>query len=147
MSTAGDYTVLKNIIAEYSYLGGQAWTTNTPIITSDTTNTLGPGSGSIVTMGGLSVNKNIYIGGTITGPSFPSIQYGISTIQGGNSITISLPTAYLNRNYSVHVTYMSTNTALMVIPSVSTLGTGSFMVTGNSGANFSWTTMGQGVLA
>ena len=37
MTSAGDYTVLKQIIGNYSFQGGQAWTTSQPIITTNTT--------------------------------------------------------------------------------------------------------------
>lgn len=144
MSSAGDYTVLKNIIAEYSYLGGQAWTTATPIITTNTTDS-SLGSGSIVTLGGLYVAKNIFVGGTVSSPTLPSIQTGISTIT-ASPMTVTLPISYASQAFNVFATYVSTAaTAPTVQLFVSTTSVNTFLVWGQTTPNykFNWTTMGQ----
>lgn len=144
MSSAGDYTVLKNIIAEYSFLGGQAWTTATPIITTNTTNS-GVGSGSIVTLGGISVAKNLFVGGTISGPTLPSVQSGISTIT-TSPMTVTIPIPYINQAFNVFATYVSTSaTAPTVQIFTSTTSVSTFLVWGqtNPNYNFNWATMGQ----
>jgi hypothetical protein len=64
MTSSGDYTVLRGIIANYgSSSGNQAWTTSQPIVTTNTTPSTGQGTGALVVSGGASINGNTYIQG------------------------------------------------------------------------------------
>jgi len=150
MSSAGDYTILRNIIAEYSFLGNQAWTTSQPIVVTNTTPATVLGTGALVVQGGASISGNISLGGTISGPNFPSISKGVSTFGGAGTNQVIHPIGpYTDTNYSVFLTYKgpiggpNITTALVH----STLSVSSFVVTlAQSGATYSWATMGQQVL-
>jgi hypothetical protein len=105
MTSAGDYTVLKQIIGNYSFQGGQAWTTSQPIITTNTTASTGQGTGALVVLGGASVTGNLYLGNT----QVPITQY--STIGSGTN-TITLPRSYSSAtSYVVSLTFREAATA------------------------------------
>jgi hypothetical protein len=151
MSSAGDYTVLRNILAEYSFLGNQAWTTSQPIVVTNTTATTVLGTGALVVQGGASISGNISLGGTISGPNFPSISKGFSTFGGVGTNQVIHPIGpYVDTNYSVFLAYKAPigtgniTTAL----AYSTLSVSSFVVTlAQTGSVYSWATMGQQVLS
>jgi len=87
MTSAGDYTVLKQIIANYSFQGGQASITSSPIITTNTT------SGSLQVAGGAVIQGNTTISGlcsiTNTTPA-TSVTTGALQVAGGAAIAGNL---------------------------------------------------------
>ena len=105
MTSSGDYTVLKQIIGNYSFQGGQAWTTSQPIITTNTTASTGQGTGALVVLGGASVTGNLFVGTT----QVPITQYG-TTASGINTIT--LPRSYTSgSSYVVSLTFRAAASA------------------------------------
>lgn len=90
MSSAGDYTILRGIIANYgSASANQAWTTNQPIVTTNTTSATSMGTGALVVGGGASIYGNTFIQGglfvngtpvTSGGGGGTNVQFDMSTI-------------------------------------------------------------------
>jgi hypothetical protein len=70
MTSAGDYTVLRSIIGNYSFAGGSAWTTNQPIVTTNQTASTAVGTGSLIANGGAS------FAGDVNGDGFPDVIVG-----------------------------------------------------------------------
>lgn len=89
MSSAGDYTILRGIIANYgSASANQAWTTNQPIVTTNTTSATSMGTGALVVGGGASIYGNTFIQGGLfvngtpvtSGGGGTTVQFDMSTI-------------------------------------------------------------------
>jgi len=84
MTSSGDYTVLKGIIANYgSSSANQVWTTNQPIVTTNTTPSTGQGTGALVVNGGASIYGSTFIQGGlfVNGtPAGSSVKFDMSTI-------------------------------------------------------------------
>jgi hypothetical protein len=85
MTSSGDYTVLKGIIANYgSSSANQAWTTNQPIVTINNTPATSIGTGALIVAGGASINGATYIQGGLflNGNQLTntSIKFDMSTI-------------------------------------------------------------------
>ena len=97
MTSAGDYTVLKQIIGNYSFQGVQAWTTSQPIVTTNTTSSTGTGTGALVVSGGASIAGNLYAKGALV----PIVQYSTIVFGSATTKTINLPVAYTNTLYAV----------------------------------------------
>jgi hypothetical protein len=103
MTSAGDYTVLRSIIGNYSYHGSSAWTTSHPIVTTNETASTAVGTGSLIANGGASFAGDVYVGGTIYGGNISAGGGGtaskydnytlISSVSGVYSVSAKISTA------------------------------------------------------
>jgi hypothetical protein len=133
MTTAGDYTVLRQIIGNYSFQGGQAFTTSQPIITTNGTPSTGTGTGSLVVSGGASVSGNLYANNT----RVPITQYSTIVLNGGGTGTVTMPTPYTT-SYNIFLSLPSGG----AIPSYSGTTLTSFNISGSGNGTVAWATIG-----
>ena len=140
MTSAGDYTVLKQIIGNYSFQGGQAWTTNQPIVTTNTTPSTGTGTGALVVNGGAAITGNLYANNA----RVPIIQSG-TVLSTGTSFLFPLPNSfsYSSTSYLVFLTVQASGAATVNTPTYSIQTSSSFNIYNvANGVTVSWMTVG-----
>jgi hypothetical protein len=140
MTSAGDYTVLKQIIGNYSFEGGKAWTTNQPIVTTNTTQSTGSGTGALVVNGGAAIAGNLYVNNV----RVPIIQSG-TVVSTGTTFLFTLPNSfsYSSTAYSVFLTVQASAAAAVNTPTYSIQTSSSFNIYNvANGVTVSWMTVG-----
>jgi len=115
MTSSGDYTNLRQIIGNYSFNGDQAWTTSSPIITTNTT------SGALQLAGGAIIQGSMGMSGvfniTNTTPA-TSVTTGALQVAGGASIAGK--------------TFMGNSVNILDTTPTTSIGTGALQVAGGA---------------
>lgn len=78
----------------------------------------------------------------MSGTTQPFIQYGSNTLV-GQSNTIELPKAYSDSSYIIQLTYVKGSLSPSIPLSFNSVTPSSFVVVGDSGSTFHWTTYGS----